>query len=179
MDRRVIRKLSKSLRDYRKVHRYIGLGIAILVLFSALTGLLLAWKKDIAVLQPPTKKGEAVEMGQWAPVEKLAIAAVDAVDSLALSRENIERIEYRPSKGIAKVIFDTGNWEVQIDASSLEVLSIARRHSDWIESIHDGTIISDFFKLVSMNVLGLGLLILVASGLWLWFGPKKIRKLKR
>ncbi|MBO6762019.1 MAG: DNA mismatch repair protein, partial [Roseivirga sp.] len=87
-------------------------------------------------------------------------------------------IEYRPTKGIAKVIFDTGSWEVQVDASSLEVLSVAKRHSDWIETIHDGSIISDAFKLVSMNILGLGLVFLTVTGLWLWYGPKRIRSLK-
>jgi len=59
------------------------------------------------------------------------------------------------------------------------VLSVARRHSDWIEQLHDGSIISDLFKLISMNFLGIGLLIMILSGLWLWYGPKKFRKMKR
>lgn len=179
MDRSVISRISKSLRDYRKVHRYFGLSVALFVIISALTGILLAWKKNVDVLQPPTQKGETTELSAWQPVEKLADVAAEAVDSLGLGKANIDRIEYRTTKGIAKVIFDTGSWEAQIDASTLEVLSVAKRHSDWIERLHDGSIISDLFKLISMNFLGIGLLILVGSGLWLWFGPKKIRKLKR
>ena len=37
---------------------------------------------------------------------------------------------------------------------------------------------SDGFKLISMNYLGIGLLVLLITGVWLWLGPKKIKKLK-
>lgn len=171
-------KLAKSVRSYRKWHKYLGLSIAIFLLISAVTGILLAWKKNVEVLQPPTQKGITTELTRWKSVEELASISLKAVDSLGLEANNFDRIEYRPTKGIAKVIFDTGSWEVQIDATTLEVLSVAKRHSDWIEHLHDGSIISDTFKLISMNLLGIGLLILLVTGLWLWFGPRRIRKLK-
>jgi uncharacterized iron-regulated membrane protein len=117
-------------------------------------------------------------LNEWKPVQELSATALLAVDSLDLTASNLDRIEYRPTKGIAKVIFDTGSWEVQVDATNLQVLSVAKRNSDWIEQIHDGSIISDFFKLVSMNFLGFGLIILLLTGFYLWYGPKKIRKIK-
>lgn len=173
------RSIAKSIRSYRKVHRYLGLTIAILLIISAITGILLAWKKDVDVLQPPTQSADNKELSQFQSVEQLANAAVAAVDSLNLTVDNLDRIEYRPSKGIAKVLFDTGSWEVQVDATTLEVLSVAKRHSDWIESLHDGSIVSDFFKLFSMNFLGFGLLLLILTGFWLWWGPRKIRGIKK
>ena len=91
----------------------------------------------------------------------------------------IDRLDVRPSKGIAKVLFEEGNWEVQIDGKTGKIKSIAKRYSDWIESLHDGSIISDLFKLVSMNILGLGLVFMVVTGLWLWYGPKRYRILKQ
>lgn len=171
-------RIAKSVREYRKWHKYAGLSLAVFVLISAVTGILLAWKKNVSLLQPPTQKGQTVVMTEWKPVDSLADVAVAAVDSLGLDSSNLDRIEYRATKGIAKVIFDTGSWEVQVDATSLEVLSVAKRHSDWIEHLHDGSIISEGFKLISMNTLGLGLLLLLITGLWLWWGPKKIRKMK-
>lgn len=171
-------QLAKTIRSYRKIHKVLGLFIAVLLLVSAITGILLGWKKNVDLLQPPTSKGETLEMAEWQPVELLAQKALQAVDSLGLDASNFDRIEYRPTKGIAKVIFDTGSWEVQIDAKSLEVFSVAKRHSDWIEHIHDGSIVSELFKVISMNVLGIGVLILILSGLWLWWGPRKIKKLK-
>ncbi len=91
----------------------------------------------------------------------------------------IDRIDVRPGKGIAKVLFEKGWWEVQIDGVNGEILSVAKRHSDWIEKLHDGSIVSDFFKLLTMNALGIGLLILMITGLWLWYGPRIYRKLNR
>ncbi len=88
-------------------------------------------------------------------------------------------MDARPSKGIVKVLFKNGYWEVQVDASTGKVKSIARRHSDWIEALHDGSIVSHIFKLVSMNLIGFGLLFLIGSGLWLWYGPKLIRQRKK
>jgi uncharacterized iron-regulated membrane protein len=174
-----VKKVSKSVRSYRVWHRYFGISISLLVFISAVTGIFLGWKKNFDILQPPTLKGISVNMNDWKSAEELALSALASVDSLGLRQENIDRIEYRPTKGIAKVIFDTGSWEVQVDATTSAVLSLAKRNSDWIEKIHDGSIISEFFKVASMNVLGIGLLVLIFSGLWLWFGPKKIRKLKR
>lgn len=171
-------KLASSVRSYRKWHKYLGLSLALFVLISAITGILLAWKKNVDVLQPPTQKGETTDLSNWKPVEELAEVSVRAVDSLGLTAANLDRIEYRPTKGIAKVIFDTGSWEVQVDATTLQVLSVAKRHSDWIEHLHDGSIISDGFKLISMNILGIGLLVLLITGVWLWLGPRRIRKLK-
>lgn len=172
------RKVAKSVRRYRALHKYIGITLAVIVLVSSITGILLAWKKQSDLLQPPTQKGITTELSELASVKEMVDQVVLAVDSLGLTVENLDRLEYRATKGIAKAIFDTGNWEVQIDASNLEILSVAKRHSDWIEQLHDGSIISEIFKLISMNVLGIGLLILILSGYWLWYGPKKIRRLK-
>jgi len=171
-------KVAKSLRSYRKIHQWIGIVLALLLLVSAITGFLLGWKKNVELLQPATQKGVNVELASYRPVEELAEAALMAVDSLGLTADNFDRIEYRPTKGIAKVIFDTGSWEVQVDATNLEVLSVAKRHSDWIEHIHDGSIISETFKVISMNILGIGLVFLIVTGFWLWYGPKRIRSLK-
>lgn len=172
------RDTAMSVRGYRKVHKYAGLALALLLTISSITGILLAWKKQIDLLQPPTQKGVNLDPDQYAPVDEMMLRAVEAVDSLGLDFDNLDRLEYRATKGIAKAIFDTGNWEVQLDATNLEVLSVAKRHSDWIEHLHDGSIISEMFKVTSMNLLGWGILLLIASGLWLWYGPKKIRKAK-
>ncbi|MEZ5038621.1 MAG: PepSY domain-containing protein [Saprospiraceae bacterium] len=174
-------RITKSLRKYRVYHKYLGLALAILLLVSALTGIFLAWKKDVAWIQPPTQKGVSQNMADWKPMEAIAHAATAAFYAKFPEQTGnpIDRIDVRPGKGIAKVLFEQGWWEVQVDCTTAEVLFIARRHSDWIEQIHDGSIISDLFKVVSMNLLGLGLLILLLTGLWLWYGPRLFRKLNR
>lgn len=178
--KRKIRRLAAMLRNYRVYHRYIGLLLSLFLLISSLTGILLSWKKDVALLMPPTQKEGATDLSQWIPLSSIAQKAGMALDSAQNIPSNpIDRIDVRPDKGIVKVLFQEGYWEVQLNGSTGEVLSVGRRHSDWLESLHDGSIISDGFKLVSMNLLGLGLLILIASGVILWLYPKRIRQLKK
>lgn len=162
----------------------MGLVLSLFLLISATTGILLAWKKQSATIQPPTQKGTSTEMKEWLPLSHLSnVAKTALLEQLSLPKSDqtlkIDRIDARPSKGMVKVLFDSHNWEVQVDASTGKILSIDRRHSDWIEAVHDGSIISQNFKLISMNLLGIGLILLVLAGFWLWYGPKQIRKLKK
>jgi len=174
-------KVVSSLRSFRKIHRILGLVLATFLLISAVTGLLLGWKKDANWIQPPTQKGQTQSLENWLPLPDLQSKAVAALKSARpdLSDYELDRMDVRPSKGMAKMLFTEQNMEVQIDGVNGEVLSVARRHSDWIEALHDGSIISDFFKWCSMNFLGIGLVILLSSGTWLWLGPRKIRFRRR
>ncbi len=161
-------------------HRFVGTSLAIFLMISAITGIFLALKKDVNLLQPPTQKGVSKNIVDWKPLHELGDIAQQAFyEKYPDQVQNaIDRMDARPSKGVVKVLFESGYWEVQVDAKSGEVKSIARRHSDWIEAIHDGSIVSDLFKLISMNIIGLGLLFLIVSGLWLWYGPKRYRVLR-
>jgi uncharacterized iron-regulated membrane protein len=175
------RRYVLSLRQYRKFHRYFGVTLGLVLLISALTGLLLGWKKNANWIQPSTQKGISKDLTEWKPLNELADIGQAALIAYAPDQKDnkINKIDVRPSKGIVKVVFKKGNWEVQIDGTSGEVKSIAKRYSDWIESLHDGSIVSDTFKLISMNLLGIGLTILSITGFWLWYGPKLIRAMKR
>lgn len=176
-----LKSLVSSLRKFRVFHRWMGLSLALLLMISAITGVLLALKKDVNLIQPPTQKGVTKNLSEWKSVAEISILAEEAFHkAYPEQKENkIDRLDIRPSKGIVKVLFEEGNWEVQIDGKTGEVKSIAKRYSDWIESLHDGSIISDGFKLVSMNFLGIGLLFLIATGIWLWYGPRRVREEKR
>ena len=146
-----------------------------------MTGILLALKKEFAIIQPPTQKGVSKSLETWKPLSEIAtIATTEFHRKYPEQKENkVDRMDVRPSKGIVKVLFNKGYWELQIDGTSGEDKSIERRHSDWIEALHDGSIISNLFKLVSMNFLGLGTILLIITGTWLYFGPKLYRKAKQ
>lgn len=176
-----LRNYITSLRKFRNWHRLLGLSLSAFLVISALTGILLSFKKDVALLQPPTQKGISKNLEQWKPLSELSDLATIAFYAAHPNQSNnsVDKIDVRPSKGVAKVLFEEGYWEVQIDGTSGEIKSIARRHSDWIEHLHDGSIISDWFKLLSMNVLGVGVLVMISTGLWLYYGPRKYRKKKQ
>lgn len=178
-NRSQIKQISHQTRDWRKVHHYFGLAVALFLLISAVTGILLGLKKDVDIIQPPTQKGVAESLAEWKPMAELAqISSAALKDHLGYLPE-LDRVDVRPGKGVAKFQYLPGYWEVQVDGSSGEVLMIEKRYSDLIEKIHDGSIISDLFKLISMNLLGFGVIVMIFTGLWLWYGPFKIRKLKK
>ncbi|MEZ4948791.1 MAG: PepSY domain-containing protein [Saprospiraceae bacterium] len=136
-------------------------------------------EKEFDILQPPTQKGAAKSLNDWLTVEEIASLSLKGFQSkYPETNPVIDRIDVRPSKGIAKVLLENGFWEIQIDGQSGEIYSISRRHSDWIEQLHDGSIIAEWFKWLSMNYLGFGLIVMIITGTWLWWGPKRIRNLK-
>lgn len=97
----------------------------------------------------------------------------------------LNRIDIRKNKGVAKFLFEESNWEIQLDGASGEVLSIGKRYSDLIEDMHDGTILDNYLNTSNKQIMvfytsltGLALLIFTITGFWLWYGPKRLKKNK-
>ncbi|AFK03345.1 PepSY-associated TM helix domain protein [Emticicia oligotrophica DSM 17448] len=177
-------KIAQSTRFYRKIHKWISIPLFVFMFLIGFTGLLLGWKKNIGLL-PSTKMGSNVEVKAWVSLDSIQASAQRfAKDSLGLSTE-IDRIDVRPQKGVAKIVFIQNFTELQVDCATGKVVSIATRKSDIIEKIHDGSIL-DFFiktpndeiKLFYTTILALGLILLSFSGFWLWYNPKRIKKQK-
>lgn len=140
-------------------------------------GLLLMVKKEINWIQPPSQKGIDRQMVPMASVQDLFEAAL-TVDIANFTRwEELQRADLKPGKGIIKFV-SKSNWEVQVDTHTAEVLSIARRRSDVIESIHDGSFFADWVKLWVFLPAGVGLLVLWISGVYL-FALTEYKKRKK
>jgi hypothetical protein len=174
------KNLAKSTRWYRKWHRLIAIPLLLFILTMSITGLLLTWKDQLGFKpETTTVNPEGRVLVSLAEIEKNAI---NYIDSLKLSND-INRIDYRPRKGIAKVRFENHFTELQIDCYTGKIISEATRTADVIEMIHDGSIIDFLFKaggtptkLFYSTLISLGLLFLSISGFWLWLKPKQIKK---
>lgn len=173
-----LQNLVHRLRQFRVIHKWIGVSIFLFMIVTASTGVLLGWKKNVELLQPATLKGSTLALDKWVSFDRIAHAAMHGIDSVTSRKLEIDRMDVRPDKGIIKVTFKEGYWEAQIDGGTGNILSVAQRHADWIEHIHDGSILSEPFKIVYTSYLGWGLLFLSITGFWLWYGPKVIRKAK-
>jgi hypothetical protein len=157
--------------------------MVVFMIIIGITGVLLAWKSELQ-FKPQTK--ESVFTGKkLVSLSFIQNKATEICDSLKLSPE-IDRIDYRPSKGIAKVRFKKHFTELQIDCFSGNIVSIEQRTDSIIEMIHDGSIIDFIIKSKSKNVkliyattTSIALVLLAFSGFWLWLKPKKIKKLKK
>lgn len=177
-----INKLAKSTRLYRKLHKTIAIVLVLFILLISITGALLAWKKEL-YLQPPTSK-ITHNNKILVPLEKIEQNAIAYIDSLQLST-TINRIDYRPTKGIAKVRFEDHFTELQINCYTGKIVSVKQRTDTIIEMIHDGSILdflikndASVFKLFYSSIIALGLIFISVSGIILWINPKKIKKIK-
>ena len=81
--------------------------------------------------------------------------------------DDINRLDVRPSKGIVKVRAENG-WEIQVDTETGDVLQVAYRRSDLIESLHDGSAFGDHVKNWIFLPSGLVLFVMLLTGVYLF-----------
>ena len=159
----------------RKLHLWFALAIFIPALIVFGSGILLQVKKQSDWVQPPTLSGVGTQP-ELSFERILTITA--AIPELDVSQwRDIKRVDVRPAKGILKVVAEN-DWEAQIDAQSGDVLQVAYRRSDIIESVHDGSWFGDFAKLWVFLQAGIGLFCMWLSGVVLLYTTMKSKRNK-
>jgi len=166
-------KLSKI---NRKLHRWGSILALAPMMIIIVTGIILMLKKEVAWIQPPTKRGCAKELAIG--FEQILESAKSVEQAGIKSWDDVDRLDVRPGKGVVKVR-GKNDWEVQIDTKTGEVLQSMVRRSDLIESIHDGSYFHDSFKLWIFLPSGVVLAILVITGVHLFSLPHLARRKKR
>ncbi len=185
MDKKLSRKKqAKTLRVFRKVHRITGATLFIFFFLVATTGLLLGWKKNTGdLLGSKTYQGSTTELKAWLPLNELQLKAEFHLrnEFPSLNEIQLDRIDVRQNKGVAKFIFKD-YYGIQLDGATGALLHADKRHADFIENIHDASILdsywngSGYIKLFYTTIMGVALLVFTISGFWLWYGPKKLRR---
>jgi hypothetical protein len=140
------------------------------------TGILLQLKKEWSWVQPPSARGKGA-------TPRVALAAVlEAARSVPEAEidgwQDVDRLDVRPARGIVKVQAKN-RWEIQVDLQTAEVLQVAYRRSDLIESLHDGSWFSDGVKLWIFLPVALIVLMLWGTGIYLFFLPYAVRWSRR
>lgn len=164
----------------RKVHYWASAIVALPLFIIICTGIVLQLKKHWSWVQPPEQVGSVT-----APAIELShiLEALKREPSLGVtSWDDVNRLDVRPGKGIVKAWLNS-DWEAQIDLGTGEIKQIWMRRSDWIESIHDGSIFGDVVKLGLFFPTAITLLLLWLGGMWMWLFPflnrRKVRQRKR
>jgi uncharacterized iron-regulated membrane protein len=160
----------------RKWHRWGAAVVAAPFLVVILTGLLLQLKKEIPWVQPPEQTGSGKE--PQISFAQILEAVRNRSETDVQTWEDIDRVDVRPGRGMLKVIC-RNNWEVQLDARTGEVLQVAFRRSDIIESIHDGSWFHADAKIWVFFVCGVIVLTLWLTGIYLFILPFKVRWSRR
>ena len=157
----------------RRLHRQGAVLIALPLLVVVVSGILLQVKKEFDWIQPPTRRGASStpEISFERILEVVRGVSVAEVSEW----EDIDRLDVRPSRGMVKVRCGNG-LEVQVDTMSGRVLQVARRRSDLIEAIHDGSFFFSGAKLWIFLPAALVLLLLWGTGIHLFFLPRRVRR---
>ena len=163
-------KLSKLSRLLHRWGSIIALPPIMIIIFS---GIALQLKKESAYIQPPTQSGAGTE--PTIGFERILEVARTVPEAEIESWEDVDRLDVRPGKGVVKVRCKN-RYEVQIDTETAEILHVAFRRSDLIESIHDGSYFNEHFKLWVFLPAGIVLAALVITGVHLFLLPYLVRR---
>jgi hypothetical protein len=184
-----LKKQARLIRIFRRIHRTTGAFLFIFFFIISVSGLLLGWKKNSGeIILSKSYTGTSTDLTHWLPIDSLHTIACKVVhDSISSDLSlKLDRIDIRKDKGMVKFVFADHFWGVQLDGATGQLLHIERRRSDFIENIHDGSILDHYFgtkqgqiKLVYTSVMGLALLTFTVTGFWLWYGPKRMRRNKK
>ncbi len=160
----------------RKSHRWGAILIALPFLLVIATGILLQLKKEWSWVQPQTLRGKGKT--PTISMEAMLDAARSQPEAQVQGWGDVDRLDIQPSRGIAKVLARS-RWQVQVDLQTGEVLQVAYRRSDLIESLHDGSWFHDRAKLWLFLPMALVVLGLWVTGIYLFFLPYAVRWSRR
>ncbi|PHR92582.1 MAG: hypothetical protein COA69_07025 [Robiginitomaculum sp.] len=164
-------------RLLRQIHYWMSLAIFLPCGIIFMAGIFLMLKKEISWIQPPTVRGTIVQhMPDISYAQMLRVAQRHPEVGIS-NWSDIKKIDVRPDKGMAKLISKTG-WELQIDTANAEVLSVAYRRSDMIESIHDGSFFTGWMKLYIFLPTGIVLIFMWGTGIYLFLLPQLAKRKK-
>jgi uncharacterized iron-regulated membrane protein len=160
----------------RKVHYWLAFACAIPVLLIICTGLMLQLKKQVPWVQPPEQRGTAriPTIG----LDRLLEICRTVPAAQIRGWEDIHRVDLRPSRGMLKVSA-VNHHEIQVDTQTGEILQVAYRRSDIIESLHDGSFFHDAVKLWIFLPAGILLLVMWVTGIYLFVLPYWVRWTRR
>ncbi|MDY7097680.1 MAG: PepSY-associated TM helix domain-containing protein [Pseudomonadota bacterium] len=165
---------------WRQVHYWLSLAVFLPAGLMFIAGGMLMLKKEVEWIQPSTERGVVSDALPEASFQAMLEAAQKHPEAGVREWSDIDRIDLRVDKGIAKLRAKSG-WEIQVDTKTAQVLKVAYRRSDVIESLHDGSFFSDGVKLYLFLPTGILLLVMWGSGIYLFLLPQmaKRRKAKR
>lgn len=158
----------------RQIHYWATAFVALPVLLIIGSGILLQLKKQWPWVQPHEQRGTGK-----VPVIGLAdiLASVQSQTPHGVRGwQDVNRIDLRPNRGVAKVWLRNG-FEVQVDLGTGTVLNDAYRRSDWIESLHDGSLFGgDVGRFAVFLPAAIVLFVMWLTGIWMFWLPFSVKR---
>ena len=179
--------MSKSLlQQFRSFHRKIASVLFIFFLCISITAILLGWKAAFTKTIFENKKQiVSTTFKQWLPIDSLELLATAFLNEKTNNHFiHSERVEVRLAKGYINFGFKN-NFNIQLDGATGQPVLIEQKNGGLIQDIHDGAFVdglvgskSGLSKKIYSSIMGLALLMLTLTGIYLWLKPKQIKKQK-
>jgi len=162
-----------------EAHKWIGIALSLILINISVTGLLLLEKKQYDWIQPSTQKGQPGSPDDFISMQQVLEAVLACEHPDFPDVDAVDRVDFRPGKRVYKVRAQTHHAEIQVDAITGEILSTSTRLCDFLEQLHDGSILGPWMHDMIMPIVAVANTVLALSGLYLWLGPKFKRKRRR
>lgn len=142
---------------WRMYHRYVALAVTIPLIFIAVTGIILQLRNQFEWLQPASVSSTLTE------------APLLTLDNLTTQygAANIEQIIWRPGKKNMAVRLYDGT-ELQLHPQTGEILKSAKRRTNILIELHQGSWLGKFGQYFIYFISGLGLCFLIGTGLLIY-----------
>lgn len=159
----------KFVKLNRTIHNWLSIFIAMPLLLVIVSGMFLLLKKDVDWIQPPSVRGESADTPQVSHAEMLA-AVTSVEQAKGLKWADFARIDYKTDRGMVKFV-TADDWEIQLDTTNADILSVKVRRSDFFEKLHDGTYFGDWMKYYILIPSAICLFTLWITGIYMFIYP--------
>ena len=168
----------RHYKFFRETHKWFGIVLAVVFLNIAVTGFLLLEKKNFSWVQPETMQSVQGSTESFITNQQLFEKVFSQGHDDFQTIEDVDRVDFRPDKRVFKVRSKRNFSEIQIDAVTGDILSNAKRNSDLIEALHDGSLFGGFVHAFIMPMTALATVYLTLTGLYLWLAIT-VKRFKR
>jgi len=149
-----------SALTYKKIHLFIAITFILPIVIIFISGLILVSKQIFPIIQPPVIETQFIEGKSLLKLDDFT------------KNPEVDQIIYRPNKNNLSIRYKD-DMEKQIHAQTGDVLSFAKRHTNWLLRIHQGSYFSDWVKKFIFIPTAIVLQILWISGMMLYFKTRK------
>lgn len=176
------RPATRTLMSSRKLHRWIGIGAAILFLLVSGTGVALQ-------IQQLSGDDEASKEAMAALTSPATLARPLTIDAGALDRarqtvlarygnQPVANFEWQIKEPVPQFVFHLDGTEptrVVVNAATGGVIDSRPDGEGWLIKLHTGEIIGDGGKVIGL-AWGLGLVFMTLTGVWLYVKMYRTRQ---
>ncbi|MBY0554632.1 PepSY domain-containing protein [bacterium] len=149
---------------FRNWHRWVSIFVAVPFSVTVITGIIMATRGFNTWVQPsyPEFKSELklsfddiLNISKSVPEAKIA------------SWKDVSQIDIRPATGNIRVRSKVDMWELQIDGSTGEIKSSAKRRQSFLVSLHEGAYFGPIVRYGLFFPSAIGVFFLLISGIYL------------